>query len=1063
MRTAAGIAFVFLLGAAPAAAQKLNEVDVDSGPTSELYIRKRPSVPEAPVLNKELKRLLNSTEKRRDGKRLEAIGMLRAFLGSKPGPGERAEGQFKLAELLWEEARRLYLVDMDGYGRRLEGCRTKKNGCQPPPVEPRINLKESEQLYKALLAEHPDYRRADLVMYLIGFAAKEDGREDEALAMFRGVIEKYPKSPLNGDAWMMVGEHDFAAGRWPQALAAYSHVKEDAPTYDLALFKTAWCQWKMGDLDVAAKSFTRVLELTEKRRRGGTQASQNKALNLRDEALEYLVVMFTEDRSVSAREVFDFLASIGGEKYSKDVLIKVADSYVSQSEYERANDTFGFLIKMDPESIKAAEYQRQIVENWNNALDSRRAQEEIKVLLTQFGPNTQWAKLQHNKDALRRSIENTEKLVRVTAKNLQADAQNREKGNKCKVVPAWMDSTKEGKEFQGDYLKGGLKRCGPDVLPLFREAAVAYGQYVEAFGTGKNAAPDAVEIRFLRGQILYFKMGELEPAGDEFMLVAKSAPVGKYHKDALKAAMDAYERARPKTTGGKNQLYPVDRKFGEAIDLYATLFPGDDKELTNIIYRNGKLFYDYGDYDEAIKRFGIIVTRYPNDPNAGPAGDRILDALNKARDYENIEDWARKLKKAKAFASREQQDRLDRLIIESIGKSGDKYSDAGKFEQAAGFYLRVPKEFPNHPKAPEKMMNAGVMYERAKLPERAADVYLQLAEKYPKASQADVAAFSAGIVYEKVVYFDRSAEAFEMVVKQFPSSAKRADALFNAGRLRQALGQTDRAISHYQAYAKQYPTRDDASAVAFNVGVVYEEADQQGKAEQAFKNYARSYSSGRRVLEAHARAGRAAYRLGQYKRASEEFDIALRMWKKTSSKEKAEARSYAAEARYHQGDLVFRQYEAVRLDVKPKELTKNLKKKLELLKKAKTIYESVTDFDDLKWATAALYRTGQVFDSFAESLANTPTPPGLTKEEAEAYRSALDMTVVEVQDNAVTLFSGGYEKAIKMQVYDQYTAKIRESLGRLAADKFPPEREVRARERSGDRPLGLDYVKDVAR
>jgi len=34
-----------------------------------------------------------------------------------------------------------------------------------------------------------------------------------------------------------------------------------------------------------------------------------------------------------------------------------------------------------------------------------------------------------------------------------------------------------------------------------------------------------------------------------------------------------------------------------------------------------------------------------------------------------------------------------------------------------------------------------------------------------------------------------------------------------------------------------------------------------------------------------------------------------------------------------------------------------------------------------------------------------------------------------------------------MQVYDEYTAKIREALGRLAGDKFPPERESRSRER----------------
>ena len=64
---------------------------------------------------------------------------------------------------------------------------------------------------------------------------------------------------------------------------------------------------------------------------------------------------------------------------------------------------------------------------------------------------------------------------------------------------------------------------------------------------------------------------------------------------------------------------------------------------------------------------------------------------------------------------------------------------------------------------------------------------------------------------------------------------------------------------------------------------------------------------------------------------------------------------------------------------------------------------------------------------------------------------------------AVNLFTAGYQKAIQMQVYDEYTAKIREALGRLASDKFPPERESRQKERIGDRPPTPEIVTEVAR
>src|SRR5205807_7924647 len=110
-----------------------------------------------------------------------------------------------------------------------------------------------------------------------------------------------------------------------------------------------------------------------------------------------------------------------------------------------------------------------------------------------------------------------------------------------------------------------------------------------------------------------------------------------------------------------------------------------------------------------------------------------------------------------------------RLIVESIQKSGDKFADAGKYDKAATFYLRVPKESPDQRVGAQAMMNAGVMYEKAHRPEDAADVYLEIAERYAGAAPevAEKAAFTAGVVYEKVIYYERAAKAYELVVDKF--------------------------------------------------------------------------------------------------------------------------------------------------------------------------------------------------------------------------------------------------------------------------------------------------------
>jgi cellulose synthase operon protein C len=1039
-----------LLVPATAHAQKSapKELDVQRGPAAELYIRKRPLAPEAPVLSAELKKMLNSKEKARDDKRLEAIGLLEAFLQSNPTGEAKADGMFKLAELLWEESRRLYLIAMEGYGRELEKCSQKKGECEQPK-EPRIDLKKPEKLYVELHDKHPQFRRMDLVTYLIGFAAKEDNREDEAMAKFQEVIDKYPTSPLYGDAWMMTGEHYFALSQWQKAMDAYRHVPEQAATNDLATFKIAWCEWKLGDSMKAAADFKKVLDKRTNCEAAGAASRCKQQASLAQEALDYLVVVFTEDRSLSPKEVFDFLVSINGEQYSRDVMIKVAESYAGQAEWDRSNDAFRFLIKMDSGSIKAAEYQRNIVQNWTSALDVERAQDEIKVLLDSFGPNTVWAKEQRNRDALDRSLETTEQLVRETAVNIHGEAQRRERLLK---MPKQDGCAKK-------------PIANAELLGLYTKASEAYGQYLLAFVGSKTAAEKAIELRFYRAEILCYKLALVEKAGDEYLEVGKTAPVGKYHKDALLRAMLAFEAARPTNIAGRGQLHEVDKKFGEAIDLYATLFPADP-EIVGVIFKNGQKFFDYGEYDEAIKRFGVIVTKYPKDPNAGPAGDRILSALNKAQDYENIENWARKLKSAPSFASKDQQDRLARLIVESIQKSGDKYADAGKYDKAADFYLRVPKETNEAKVAAQAMMNAGVMYEKAKQPEDASDVYIELAQKYATSAPelAERAAFSAGVVYEKSIFYDRAAKAYELVVDKFGRGSKAPDALFNAGVLRQALGQNDRAIQHYKDYAKKFADRKDAPDVAFNIGVVYQDAGDEGPAYQAFADYTRIYhSTGKRVIEAHTRAGLMALKLGQFKRAKDDFEKAQSLWKRASGTEKQAGKTWAAQARYNEGELIFREYEKVTLDVPPAKLEKALKQKSKLLAEAEKVYLSVVDYSDLKWATAALYRIGQVYDGFAESLVNASTPKGLSADQAQAYRDALDTYVVQIQMKAVDAFSTAYTKAIQLQVYDEYTAKIRESLGRVAADKYPPEREARSKERTGDRPLNPEMVQEIAR
>ena len=121
-------------------------------------------------------------------------------------------------------------------------------------------------------------------------------------------------------------------------------------------------------------------------------------------------------------------------------------------------------------------------------------------------------------------------------------AQAREKGARPPRRPENADATYEAR-YRGFLAKAGL-------VGAYQQAAAGYDQYLRGFG----AAPAGAELRFYRAQILFFKLFQFEPAGDEFLAVGKSAPVGDFHKDALMGAMAAFERARPPDTAGDPDL-----------------------------------------------------------------------------------------------------------------------------------------------------------------------------------------------------------------------------------------------------------------------------------------------------------------------------------------------------------------------------------------------------------------------------------------------------------------------------------------------------------------------------
>ena len=261
-----------------------------------------------------------------------------------------------------------------------------------------------------------------------------------------------------------------------------------------------------------------------------------------------------------------------------------------QTRYERAVEAYRLLIELDPNGGDAPDHQkrdrRSAISCWATPTG---AVAEMRKLAGDYGPRSAWAAA--NKDrpkAVAHARTMAEELIRN----------------------AGQDDARRGaaeREAEQGRRQGALRarRRGVRVLS----------------GELPRRAPTPPSCATCAPTSSTSSWASTRTPGDEYLAVGKTKPRRQVPQGRAAAGDDRVREGAQAAAagGGKREITDSDRQFAEAADLYATLFP-KDKEIVTVIYKNGQFFFDYGDYDEAVKRFGLIVERYPDDPNAGAGG-----------------------------------------------------------------------------------------------------------------------------------------------------------------------------------------------------------------------------------------------------------------------------------------------------------------------------------------------------------------------------------------------------------------------------------------------------------
>jgi TolA-binding protein len=449
-----------------------------------------------------------------------------------------------------------------------------------------------------------------------------------------------------------------------------------------------------------------------------------------------------------------------------------------------------------------------------------------------------------------------------------------------------------------------------------------------------------------------------------------------------------------------------------------------------------------------VRQWGLLLEKHSRSPHAREAGELILDSFNKSKDYQNIEVWGRRLLEAPAFAEPKAQARLSTLIVQAIFKQGERDAAEGRHAAAAAAYLRAAREFPKDERAAQAAVNAAIEAERvvdSGLVRQAADLLVTSHADRPEAAKG---VWVAAGLHQRLGLLGEAAHYYDTLAARWPKDERHRDALYDAALLYATLGQRERAVATGESFQRRYPGDPLTDEVTFLMGKAHEQAEDWKAAGALYARYSSSAKLPSRRIEALVRLAVARVELGDEPGAREALERAVREHDKYQRALDDRGRYFGARAQFMRAQRILAEFEQIKIEGDVKLLSQRLKRKADLLKRASAALLDTAKLGVAEWTTASLYQVGSIYESFARSLVNAPPPSTLTPEQADEYRMQIDEFIVPIEEKSIEAYESGYRKALDLGIFNAWTAKMRDALGRLNTEMYPPLSEVGFRLRS---------------
>lgn len=1021
-------------------------------------------------------------DKRRD----QAIEEIKSLLPKVKGEN-KGELVFRLAELFWEKSRYIYGLEFKVFDETYqkwvdEGRQGKEPKLESFIVESEAYKKQALSNYSYVLKNHPEYPRLDEVLYIMAYNEYDAGKKKQAVRNYSKLIKQYPKSEYVADSYLALGEHYFAANDLTKATKAYNKAykvgkKINKPgTYLYAQYKLAWCDYNAQDYDGALKRFKDVVTAS---------GDDGDGVRLKRESINDMVLTFSQLDAVD--EAYDYLKSKAGKDQGYRLMTKLAKIYGGQGKQQKEVDTYRFVLNLNPDDVNAPDYQSSIVAAYSTLGNRDAVRKEVRRMVELYRPGAPWWR--------------------------------KNEGNGIAVERARTLAESRMRELVTEYHRYAQKFKKAEDYFLARDI---YKEYLDAFPDSE----EAYRLNFYYAEILW-DLDEWETAAEQYDAVVRRDPSGEYTRNSAWNAILAWEKivkgekkrtfqegqkieeskrnVRKSGQVKKTDMRDIEKiekgktytakpipemevKLASACDRYVDVIPEKvwkgNKDLTNeLIVVKFKAAYTYQNYyhfDEAAKRFGELIERWPDNQYARQGAELILDSYDAREEWDNLEHWARVFVKngslmgdAKfAGQARKFMEGASFKAIALVNERGSKADSSGKKDEATKIYAEAAsrfegfvQEFPKSPFAPIALYNSTVIYDRAKqldLAIRAANRLLTDYDKELKDGEnaknriEEYTILNLARFNEMVANYKVAADTYTRFADQYKDNEKSPDAVYNAGVFYLGLGDSKAAVSSFARYIKDYPKQKDVADVYLQMASVYEDDEDWKRAAAVYGEFERLHgkqAKADQVVLARYKTAWATEKAGRVNEARDLCKGILGGFGKLDAKLKSLdvtqlAGGYCA---FLTLEPDWEAYKAIQIVAKGggpqaqmKQIRDALDAKLNKMREMAKRYVEVLNYGNGEWGVAGLYRAAEAYLDYVKTLRDAPDPPPLANnfDALDMFRSELENIVFPVEDEAIRALESALAKAFELGIYSPYTIAIEERLKTFKPGEYGTIREM---------------------